>query len=235
MVGTLGRQGRAQRSVNLAKAMSQQADIDYTVHPTAEVSPLATIGQGTRIWHHAQVREWARIGQNCVLGKGIYVDHDVQIGDNCKLQNGALIYVGATLEDGVFVGPGACVANDRYPRAINPDGTPRTEADWQPGAVLVKHGASLGAGAVIVPDAVIGEWAMVAAEAVVTGNVPTHGLVQGVPARLSGFACRCGHRLAVADDSGPLWQMRCARCGDTIAIPKVDAIGITLPEIGSRR
>ena len=214
--------------------MSQQADIDYTVHPTADVSPLATIGQGTRIWHHAQVREGACIGRNCILGKGVYVDHDVQIGDNCKLQNDSLIYNGATLEDGVFVGPGACVANDRYPRAINPDGTPRTEADWQLGTVLVKRGASLGAGSVIVPDAVIGEWAMIAAGAVVTGNVPAHGLVQGVPARLSGFACQCGHRLAVVDDSGSLWQMRCASCGDTIAIPKTDAIGIALPKMRSR-
>lgn len=202
----------------------------YTVHPTADVSPLATIGQGTRIWHHAQVREGASIGKNCVLGKGVYIDHGVRIGDNCKIQNGALVFSGATLEDGVFVGPGACVANDRHPRAIHPNGALRAESDWHQGTVLVRRGASLGANSTIVPDAVVGEWAMVAAGAVVVGDVPAHGLVQGVPARLSGFVCRCGHRLRVTSDVGSMWQMRCAACGDVVTISKESVGGVWLPE-----
>ena len=138
--------------------MTGQRDThSYMVHPTAEVSPLATIGDGTRIWHQAQVREEAQIGRNCIIGKGAYIDHGVRLGDNCKVQNGALIYAGATLEEGVFVGPGACIANDRFPRAVSPDGTLRTEGDWQLGTVLIKRGASLGAGSIVVPDAVIGE------------------------------------------------------------------------------
>ena len=205
----------------------------HKVHPTADVSPLATIGQGTHIWHHAQVREGASIGRNCVLGKGVYIDHGVRIGDNCKVQNGALIYAGATLEDGVFVGPGACVANDRHPRAINPDGSSKADTDWQQGKVLVKRGASLGAGSVIVPDAVIGEWAMVAAGAVVVGDVPAHGLVQGIPARLSGFVCRCGHWLTRKNDAGPMWKMRCSSFGETVAISKIDAERIASPEVKS--
>ncbi len=200
--------------------MFPQRDMKYTAHPTADVSPLATIGQGTHIWHHAQVREGVSIGRDCVVGKGVYIDHGVRIGDNCKIQNGALIYSGATLEDGVFVGPGACVANDRHPRAINPDGTLRTESDWRQGTVIVKRGASLGSNSTIVPDAVIGEWAMVAAGAVVVGDVPDHGLVQGVPARLSGFVCRCGHRLAMSDDSKSVGRMRCVSCGEIVTILK---------------
>ncbi len=101
------------------------------IHPTAEVSDQAQIGDGTAIWHQAQVRERARIGQNCILGKGVYVDFDVQIGDRCKLQNGAYVYHGVTLEDGVFVGPGVILTNDRLPRAINPDGSLKADDDWE--------------------------------------------------------------------------------------------------------
>jgi len=192
----------------------------YKVHATADVSPLATIGNGTRIWHHAQVREEAFIGQDCVVGKGVYIDHGVRIGDNCKIQNHALIYSGTTLEDGVFVGPGACIANDRHPRAITPDGTLRTEADWRQGTVIVKRGASLGSNSTLVPDVVIGEWAMVAAGAVVVGDVPDHGLVQGVPARLSGFVCRCGHRLTSKNDNGTTLEMQCVSCSAIVHIQK---------------
>ncbi len=209
--------------------MFPQRNLQHTTHPTADVSPLATIGQGTRIWHHAQVREGASIGRNCVLGKGVYIDHGVSIGDNCKIQNSALIYSGAKLEDGVFVGPGACVTNDRHPRAINPDGSLRTESDWRQGTVIVRRGASLGANSTVVPDSVIGEWAMVAAGAVVVGDVPAHGLVQGVPARLSGFVCRCGHRLKKAGESGPLLEMRCAFCGESVTISKASAGGVLPP------
>ena len=198
--------------------------MSHTVHPTADVSPLAIIGEGTRIWHHAQVREGAQIGRDCIIGKGAYIDRGVRIGDNCKVQNGAFIYTGATLEDGVFVGPGACVANDRFPRAINPDGTPKTEADWLLGRVVIKRGASLGAGSIVVPDAVIGEWAMLAAGAVVTADVPDHGLVQGVPARLRGFVCHCGHRLKIAEDQGAAQSMLCSKCGRILPILKTDAI-----------
>jgi UDP-2-acetamido-3-amino-2,3-dideoxy-glucuronate N-acetyltransferase len=200
--------------------------MEHTTHPTADVSPLATIGHGTRIWHHAQVREGASIGRDCVLGKGAYIDHGVSIGDNCKIQNSALIYSGATLEDGVFVGPGACVANDRHPRAIKPDGTLCTESDWQQGTVIVRHGVSLGANSTVVPNAVIGEWAMVAAGAVVVGDVPAHGLVEGVPARLTGFVCRCGHRLKKVGESGPIWEMRCTYCGEVMTISKASADGV---------
>jgi len=165
------------------------------IHETAEVSPQADIGEGTSIWHQAQVRERVRIGRNCILGKGVYVDFDVTMGDNCKLQNGVYVYHPAVLEDGVFLGPGVIVTNDKMPRAVNPDGTLKADADWEVGPVTIRQGAAVGARAVILPNVTIGAWAMVGAGAVVTKDVPDHGLVVGNPARLIGYVCRCGRRL----------------------------------------
>jgi len=162
------------------------------IHPTADVSEHAIVGEGTRVWHDVQIREGARIGRECILGKGVYVDRDVVIGDRCKVQNRASLYHGLTLEDGVFVGPHVLFANDRFPRAINVDGTLKSDADWTEERSLVCHGASVGAGALVLPGVTIGAWAMVAAGAVVTVDVPAHAIVRGNPARRSGWACVCG-------------------------------------------
>ncbi|MCB0198453.1 MAG: N-acetyltransferase [Caldilineae bacterium] len=181
------------------------------VHPSADVSPLATIGEGTQIWHQAQVRERARIGRDCILGKDVYVDSDVVVGDRCKLQNGALLYHGVELASGVFVGPGAILTNDLLPRAITPDGALKSDADWQVGHITVGYGASLGAGCVVLPDVTIGRLAMVGAGAVVTRSVPDHGLVRGNPARLAGYVCACGQHLI--ENSQHRGSFRCSTCG----------------------
>jgi len=167
------------------------------------------VGQGTRIWHQAQVREHATIGANCILGKGAYVDAGVHIGSNVKIQNGASVFRGAHVEDDVFVGPGCMVLNDKHPRSTTPAGELKTDDDWAVGPVLIRRGASIGAGAIILPDVKIGAWAMVSAGAVVTYDVPAHGLVIGVPARLTGWVCKCGKRLAREAVS----VYRCAACG----------------------
>src|SRR3990172_2091230 len=133
------------------------------IHPTADVSPEARIGSGTRIWHEAQVREGAVLGADCTVGKGVYIDRDVVVGDRVKIQNRASLYRGLTVEDGVYIGPQVAFTNDRYPRAVNPDGTPQTDADWEAVATLVKEGASIGAGAVILSGLTIGRWAMIGA------------------------------------------------------------------------
>src|SRR5512133_3288475 len=122
-------------------------EYDVYIHPSADVSPRATLGAGTKVWHQAQVREGAVLGRNCILGKGAYVDFDVQIGDNVKIQNRASVYHGVTLENGVFVGPHVIFTNDRRPRAINPDGSLKSDADWVVGATRVCYGAAVGAGA----------------------------------------------------------------------------------------
>ncbi|HJY80625.1 MAG TPA: acyltransferase [Candidatus Binatia bacterium] len=199
--------------------VARRADDSTMIHPSAEVSAEATVGKGSRVWHQAQVRERARIGRNCILGKGVYVDFDVVIGDNVKLQNGCFLYRGATLEDGVFFGPGVILTNDKLPRAINPDGSLKSEADWEVGKILVKRGASLGAGVVVLPEVVIGAFAMAGSGAVVTKDIPDHGLVVGNPARLVGFVCYCGARLRGNRQGRDEMKVSCSRCGTAVAVP----------------
>lgn len=185
-----------------------------TIHPTADVSPDASVGEGTRIWHEAQVRERASIGRDCILGKGVYVDVGVVVGDRCKIENRASLFHGLTVEDGVFIGPHAVFANDRFPRAVNADGSLKTDADWRAAPVLVREGASIGAGAVVLPGVTVGRWAMVGAGAVVASNVPPHAIVRGNPARIAGWACTCGLPLRISEERE--WQ--CARCGHSFRV-----------------
>lgn len=184
------------------------------IHPTADVSPQASIGDGTRIWHQCQVRENATIGKRCTLSKGVYVDFDVSIGNNVKIQNYVSVYHGVTLEDGVFVGPHVCFTNDLHPRAINPDGSPKDADDWIMSRTLIHTGAALGANSTIVCGITVGQWAMVGAGSVVTKNVPDYGLVRGNPARLVGYVCPCGEKL-IRQEAG---QYVCPVCHTTLSI-----------------
>lgn len=165
------------------------------IHPTADVSPKAEIGEGTKIWSYVQVREGARIGSECILSKNDYIDFGVSIGNRVKIQNNVSVYHGVTIEDGVFVGPHVCFTNDLLPRAINPDGSLKSADDWEVSPIVIKYGASLGARSVIVPGVTVGEFALVGAGSVVTKDVPAHGLVYGNPARLHGYVCACGRKL----------------------------------------
>ena len=184
------------------------------IHPTADVSPKAHVGEGTSIWHQAQIREGATIGRECIIGKNVYVDFDLSIGDRVKIQNNCSVYHGATLEDGVFLGPHVVLTNDLYPRAINPDGTLKGNDDWEVGPIRICYGAAVGSRAVILPCVTIGRFALIGAGAVVTRDVPAHGLVIGAPARLIGYVCACGHRLVAADGG-----LRCERCGTVYGDP----------------
>jgi len=190
-----------------------------TVHSSADVAENAALGPGTRVWHQAQVREGAEIGAECILGKGVYVDFGVRIGDRCKLQNGVYVFHGFELEDGVFLGPGAMLLNDKSPRAINPDGTLKSDADWTVSSGLIKHGASIGGGVMVLPGVTVGRFAMVGTGAVVTKDVPDHGLVYGSPARLKGFVCECGHAAGSPITNGDVVEMTCTGCGRTISVP----------------
>lgn len=165
------------------------------IHSTAEVSDQSVIGEGTMIWSGVQVRERARIGAECILAKGVYVDFEVTIGDRCKLENNVSVFNPAVLEDGVFLGPGVIVTNDRVPRAVNPDGTRKGPDDWNPLPVRVCTGAAVGAGSVLLPGVTVGAWSLVGAGSVVRDDVPANGLVVGNPARLIGWVCACGARL----------------------------------------
>lgn len=153
------------------------------IHPSADVSDDAKIGEGSAVWHLAQVRERAVLGENCIIGRGAYVGEGVVMGDNCKLQNYALVYEPAVLENGVFVGPAVVFTNDHYPRSITPEGKLKRGDDWEPVGVTVREGASVGARSVCVAPVTIGRWALVAAGSVVVKDVPDFALVAGVPAR----------------------------------------------------
>ena len=194
-----------------------------SIHPTADVSPRATIGAGTRIWHEAQVREGARIGADCIVGKGVYIDAGVSIGSRVKIQNRASIYHGTTIGDGVFVGPHVVFTNDRLPRAITPEGELKTEDDWLVGETHVHDGASIGAASVILPGLTVGRFALIGAGSVVTRDVPDHGIVVGNPARLVGYACRCGARLTLAGN-----EATCPVCGRAYTIHQGAAAGAAL-------
>lgn len=177
------------------------------LHPSADVSDLAQIGSGTKIWHQAQIRERAQLGASCNIGKGVYIDFDVSIGNHVKVQNRASIYHGTTIEDGVFIGPHVVFTNDRLPRAINPDGTQKSDADWVVGKILVRYGASIGATSVVLPGVTIGRFALVGAGSIVTKDVPDFGLVLGNPASLVGYVCACGRRLVMTSS-----EICCASC-----------------------
>ena len=183
------------------------------IHDSADVAPDAALGAGTVIWHLAQVREGAELGTGCVVGRGAYVGVGVRIGDHCKIQNHALIYEPAVLEDGVFVGPAVVFTNDHFPRAITPDGDLKSASEWEPVGVTVSHGASIGARAVCVAPVRIGQWALVAAGAVVVTDVPDHALVAGVPARWVGWVGRTGRRLEPSADG----RWTCPATGETYA------------------
>lgn len=177
---------------------------------SADVDERATIGEGTSVWHLAQVREDAVVGPDCTLGRGAYVGPGVVIGAGCKLQNHALVYEPAILEDGVFVGPAAVLTNDLYPRAVNPDGSVKSADDWHAVGVTVRTGASIGARAVCIAPVTVGRWATVAAGSVVTRDVPDFALVAGVPARRIRWVGRAGVPLEEAGEG----RWRCPATGE---------------------
>lgn len=189
-------------------------DTPFYVHPSAEVEPGAEVGVGTRIWRQAHIRAHAHIGEMCNIGKGVYVETDVHIGSRVKIQNNVSLFEGVTVEDGVFIGPHVCFTNDMFPRAITPDGQLKGADDWNVTPTLVKYGASIGAGSVIVCGITIGEFALVGAGSVVTKDVAPYTLVFGNPARFQGYVCSCAHQVSkVREEDGKLvgWCESCKK------------------------
>lgn len=164
------------------------------IHPSAEVSPETEIGAGCKIWAFAHIRERARLGQNCIVGRNVYIECDVVVGNNVKIQNNASLYSGIQLEDGVFVGPHVIFTNDRLPRAIRPDGGLKNADDWQITPSLVRYGAALGAGSIVIAGVSIGQWALVGSGSVVTRDLPDFALAVGNPARVIGYVSANGVR-----------------------------------------
>src|SRR5450756_2144125 len=199
------------RTIRSARFFFREGTVASRILGSADVDPTAQIGDGSSVWHLAQVRDGARIGEECIIGRGAYIGSGVQIGPRCKVQNYALIYEPAVLEAGVFIGPAVVLPNDTFPRAVNPDGSLKSAEDWEPTGVVVREGASIGARAVCVAPVTIGRWATVAAGAVVTRDVPDYALVVGVPARQIGWVGRAG--LPLVDAGENRWT--CPVTGDS--------------------
>ena len=172
---------------------------DYYVNPTSIVDDGVVIGEGTKIWYFCHIQEGARIGKNCSLGQNVNLGNNVKIGNGCKIQNNVSIYEGVELADDVFCGPSCVFTNDLTPRAKYPKGREFYKK------TLIKCGASIGANATVVCGHTVGEWAMIAAGAVVTSDVLNHALMMGVPARINGWVCECGDVLPEG--------LICSRCG----------------------
>jgi len=177
---------------------------------SADVDGTAKVGERSKVWHLAQLRENAVVGRDCIVGRGAYIGPGVVLGDRCKVQNHALVYEPAVVEDGAFVGPAVVLTNDYLPRAVGVDGRLKSADDWTPVGVVIRHGASVGARAVCVAPVTIGRWAMVAAGAVVTRDVPDFALVVGVPARRTGWVGRAGSPLHAIGDG----LFRCPQTGE---------------------
>ena len=180
------------------------------IAPSAEVDATAKIGDGSSIWHLVQIRDGVEVGENCIVGRGAYIGSGVKVGDNCKIQNYALVYEPAALGNGVFIGPAAVLTNDQFPRAVNPDGSLKSASDWEAVGVTIDDGASIGARAVCIAPVRIGKWALVAAGAVVTKDVPDFALVAGVPAKRIRWVGRMG--LPLEDQGSGSW--RCPESGE---------------------
>jgi acetyltransferase-like isoleucine patch superfamily enzyme len=174
------------------------------VHESATVEDRVILGERVVIWRNAHLREGVSVGKNSTIGANVFLDKGVIIGESCKIQNNALIYAPAILSDGVFLGPGVILTNDRIPRAVNEDLSIKSADHWEPVAVTILSGASIGAGAVCVAPVTIGTWALVGAGAVVTKDVPNYGLVVGNPARQIGWVGKSGNKL-VWDQLAERW------------------------------
>jgi acetyltransferase-like isoleucine patch superfamily enzyme len=168
---------------------------DIFIHPTAIVES-DRIGKGTRIWAFTHVMKEVEIGETCNIGEHCFLESGVIVGDHSTIKNGNMLWEGVILEEGVFLGPQVCFTNDMYPRSPRlPQAGKRYEnRDWLLSTRL-EQGASIGAGAVLLPGLTISTFAMVGAGAVVTSDVPAHALVTGNPARIKKWVCCCGHPL----------------------------------------
>lgn len=150
-------------------------DDEAYVHPTALVEG-ARIGAGTRVWQFVVVLKGAVIGEDCNICSHVFIESDVSVGDRVTVKSGVQLWDGLRIGDDVFVGPNVTFTNDRHPRSGN--------RDFQLEVTIVRKGASIGGGAVLLPGVTVGEGATVGAGAVVTRDVPAHATVVGNPARV---------------------------------------------------
>ena len=184
------------------------------VHPLAVVESKQ-IGLGTRIWGWTHVQADVVVGEFCNIGEHCFLENGVRVGNHCVIKNGIYLWEGTRVCDRAFLGPHAVFGNEMFPRS----GFPK---DFEP--IRIDEGASVGAGAVIIPGVRIGKYGTVGAGSVVSRDVPEHALVFGNPARWHGWMCCCGLKLQ-QDGS----MAHCA-CGRRYRLVK-DSSGVILNEV----
>jgi UDP-2-acetamido-3-amino-2,3-dideoxy-glucuronate N-acetyltransferase len=196
------------------------------IHPTALVESEA-LGEGTRIWAFSHVQKDVPVGTYCNVGEHCFIETGAAIGNYVTIKNANQVWDGVTLEDGVFVGPGVRFTNDLRPRSPRlPQARGRyASREWLT-PTLVKTGASIGAGAIILSGNTIGEFAMVGAGAIVTHSVPAYALVVGSPARVVGWVCECGCRLEFTGAT-----TACPECGANLVrdVQEGDSVRVSMP------
>ena len=174
-----------------------------TIHASAIVDDGAQIGEGSRVWHFAHICAGAQIGEGCSFGQNVFVGNDVTIGNNVKVQNNVSIYDAVHLEDDVFCGPSMVFTN-----VYNPRSAVTRKNEYR--LTRIKKGATLGANATIVCGVTVGEYAFVAAGAVINRDVKPYALMAGVPAKQIGWMSQHGERLDL-----PLTGSGEAKCPST--------------------
>jgi UDP-2-acetamido-3-amino-2,3-dideoxy-glucuronate N-acetyltransferase len=147
------------------------------------IAPDVKLGRDVSIYHFVNLYG-CEIGDGCKIGSFVEIQKGSRIGRNCKISSHTFICEDVTIEDEVFIGHGVVFINDKYPRATNEDGSIQTEKDWRVQPTLIRKGASIGSGAIILCNLSIGERAIVGAGAVVTRDVAAHSTVVGNPAHL---------------------------------------------------
>jgi len=177
-------------------------------HPLALVD-TDQIGEGTRVWAFAHVMSGAHVGAGCNICEHVFIEGGARVGNNVVVKNGVSIWVGVTVEDNAFLGPHCVLTNDPNPRAYIKK---PTEAFV---STLIREGATIGAGAIIVCGTTIGRHAFVGAGTVVIRSVPDYALVVGNPARQIGWMCYCATKLPVPVTPGADSKCICEHCGRT--------------------
>jgi UDP-2-acetamido-3-amino-2,3-dideoxy-glucuronate N-acetyltransferase len=176
---------------------------DYVVHESSYVDEGARVGAGTTIWHFCHIMAGAIVGERCNIGQNVVIAPGVTIGNNVKIQNNVSVYTGVTLEDDVFCGPGMVFTNVHNPRSHVPRRNEYRDT-------IVRRGVTLGANCTILCGLTLGRYAFIGAGAVVTRGVPDYALLVGNPARVTGWMCACGARLASGER--PPARATCAAC-----------------------
>lgn len=187
--------------------MTEEHDVPAPfAHPTATIDEGAVLGAGTKVWHYSHICSGAKIGARCVFGQNTYVAPGVVVGDGVKVQNNVSLYTGVIVEDDVFLGPSCVLTN-----VVNPRSHVERKDEFR--TTRLRRGATIGANATVVCGVELGTFSLVGAGAVVTSDVPAFAQVVGAPARIVGWRCQCGEKLARTIAEGI--SLTCSACGAT--------------------